>query len=408
VTLSVNRPNSDSSKLNVALYTYSTQPRGGVVHTLSLAEHLMALGHGVHIYALGKRGQTAFFRPTSVPFTLIPFVDLGDQEPLDDRISRYVETYYEFLARNGSLNYEIHHAQDCISANALWRLREEGVIHSFVRTIHHIDDFTSKSLIDCQDRSVFRPDLRIVVSRYWQQRIADQFGVESTVIYNGVDVSRFQPPTLAEREAARAAFGVSGKSVLLSIGGVDPRKNSINLLRAFQSVKREVAVDGRDAVLLFAGGATLLDYRAYRDSFLEELAASGLESSENVRMLGVVTEEQVRQLYWAADALAFPSVKEGWGLVVLEALGTGLPVLASDIPVFREYLRNGENALLADPHDVSAIATSLTRLIVDDELRYRLSMAGPLTAESFSWKATAQAHVDCYHAALPRLGTSSR
>lgn len=388
-----------ASRLSIALYTYSTQPRGGVVHTMALAEHLQAMGHRVHIYALGKDGQTGFFRPTSVPFSLIPCADPGQGESLDGRIQRYVDTYYEFLTTHGPLHYDVHHAQDCISANALSRLREEGFVRSFVRTIHHIDDFTTQSLIECQNRSVHRPDQRIVVSRYWQQRIAQEFGVDSVVIHNGVDAERFRPPTALERAEARAELGLRDQLALLTIGGVDPRKNSINLLRAFQAMRNKAAEHGQEAVLLIAGGATLLDYRPYQDAFFSELAETGLRANRDIFLLGVVPEEQVRRLYWAADLFAFPSVKEGWGLVVLEALGTGLPVLASDIPVFREYLRNDENALLADPHDVPAIAAGLTRLCADTALRRRLAAAGPATAKAFSWAATAKAHADYYRAA---------
>jgi glycosyltransferase involved in cell wall biosynthesis len=171
-------------------------------------------------------------------------------------------------------------------------------------------------------------------------------------------------------------------------------------LRAFLAVRKEVAAQGREAVLLCAGGATLLDYRAYRESYLKELSESGLEKGKDIFMLGVVPEEMVRQLYWAADAMAFPSIKEGWGLVVLEALGTGLPVLTSDLPVFREYLRNDENAVLVDPFDEDSIAAGLMRLATDGDLRQRLAAAGPATADAFSWTATAKAHVAFYRAGL--------
>ena len=345
--------------LRIALYTYSTQPRGGVVHCLALAEALQAKGHYVHLYALGKPGQTAFFRPTSVPYTLIPVEDRGTAEPMDERIQRYIRSYFQFLAGNLKDAFDIHHAEDCVSGNALWQLRDAGVIPAFVRTIHHIDDFTSPSLIECQENSVHRPDLKVVVSRYWRERISQEFGEETQVIHNGVDVGRFRPPNAGERADARAGLGFGDRFVFLAIGGVDPRKNSIRLLKAFQRVKARGDAEGRPVALVLAGGATLLDYQAYRGEFQEELGRSGLRPGQDIFMLGVVPEEQVRRLYWAADALAFPSVKEGWGLVALEALASGLPVLASDIPVFREYLRHEENAILVDPAEEQSIAAGM-------------------------------------------------
>src|SRR6185503_18414069 len=118
-------------------------------------------------------------------------------------------------------------AQDCISANALRRLREDGVIACFVRTVHHVDNFISPALIECQNNSIRLPDYRIVVSQYWQEQLAAEFQVESRVIYNGVELSRFQPATSAQRAEARARLGLSEHQfVFLNIGGIEPRKNS--------------------------------------------------------------------------------------------------------------------------------------------------------------------------------------
>lgn len=384
--------------LRIALFTYSTKPRGGVVHTLALAEHLQALGHQVHVFALGKDQRSEFFRPTSVSFTLIPieFIPL-DQETLDDRIQRYIQTYYQYLLNSSPDAFDIYHAQDCVSANALWRLREDGVITGFVRTVHHVDDFTSPSLIECQKNSILRPDYRIVVSRYWQKQLLDEFQVASSIIYNGVNLDRFQPATPAERLAARSQLGLDDQFVFLNIGGIEPRKNSVRLLRAFQAVQPILNAQGRRPVLLFVGGDTLLDYSPYRNEFFELFDRSQLQVDQDVFFPGVVADEQIPLLYQAADVLAFPSVKEGWGLVVLEAMASGVPVLTSDLPVFREYLRSEENALLVDPTSDEAVGAAMRRLVDDRQLRHHLALAGPAIAENFSWKATAKAHVEFYN-----------
>ncbi len=382
-------------RLRVALFTYSTKPRGGVIHTLSLAEHLQELGHEVHIFALGK-GQAGFFRPTLVPYTLISTEALSEDAELDRRIQGYIQTYYEFLMADASDPFDIYHVQDCISANAVWRAREGGRLRSFVRTIHHVDDFVSPSLIQCQKDSIYRPDHRLVVSCYWQQRLRDEYDVESEVIYNGVDLQRFRPPSGAERSAARSQLNLDDEFAFLNIGGIEPRKNTIRLVQAFEQVKHTLAMKGRKSVLLLAGGETLLDHTPYRQEFFALLENSTLEPGKDVRLLGVVADEQLPRLYQAADVLAFPSVKEGWGLVVLEAMVSRLAVLASDLPVFREYLCSGDNALLVDPLDETAIADALLRLAEDMETRQRLAAAGPLIARQFSWEATAQAHVACY------------
>lgn len=388
------KPRHIPERLRIALFTYSTKPRGGVIHTLSLAEALCALGHDVHIFALGK-DQHGFFRPTTVPFSLIPIDLLPKEMPLDEKISIYIQSYYEYMLADTQDPFDIYHVQDCVSANAVWRVREEGKIGWFVRTIHHVDDFVSPSLIECQQHSIYRPDRRIVVSRDWQRRMGDEFGVAAEVVYNGVD-ARFQPPSQEQRAAARAEFGLDDEFVFLNIGGVEPRKNSIRLLKAFERVRQTLAADRDESMLLLAGGETFLDYEPYRAQFAAELERSSLRRDQDLRLLGVIPDEQMLPLYHAADALVFPSVKEGWGLVVTEALATGLPVLASDLPVFHEYLRAGENALLVDPFDEVAIADGMLRLVADAELRRRLIAAGPPTAGQFSWQASAQAHIGLY------------
>jgi glycosyltransferase-like protein len=327
-----------------------------------------------------------------IPVELIP----ADQEALDDRIQRYIQTYYQYLSKVSPDAFDIYHAQDCISANALWRLRNDGLITAYVRTVHHVDDFTSPALVECQKNSILRPDYRIVVSRYWQKQLVDEFQVDSAIIYNGVNLARFQPATPAERRQARSELGLGDQFVFLNIGGIEPRKNSVRLLRAFQAVQPALNSQGLTPVLLFVGGDTLLDYSPYRNEFFEEFERSQLRVGQDLFFPGVVADEQIPLFYQAADVLAFPSVKEGWGLVVLEAMASGLPVLASNLPVFHEYLRSEENALLVDPASDAAIAAAMRRLVDDHPLRQRLALAGPATAEKFSWKTTAKAHVEFY------------
>lgn len=391
--------NSQQRPLRIAFFTYSTRPRGGVVHTLALAEHIQDLGHDVHIFALGK-DEKSFFRPTSVPSTFIPCAAGKKDEPLDDRIQRYIDTYFQFLVDHLETSFDIYHSQDCVSANALWHASEKGFISSFIRTIHHVDDFVSPRLIQCQKDSIYRPEHRLVVSKYWKERLTSEFGVDSHIIHNGVDIGRFRPPTDSQRKVAREKLAISGKTVFLNIGGIEPRKNSIRLVMAFCSAKRRLSTQGLDPVLLIAGGETLFDYTPYRTRFFEWVHDSELEIGKDIVLLEVVKDEQIPELYHAADGLLFPSVKEGWGLVVLEAMASGVPVLTSDIPVFKEYLRHEDNAIMVNAEDESSIASGIEKLATDAELKQRLVSSGPNTAALYSWERTAKAHLEQYYELL--------
>ncbi|MDQ1664055.1 MAG: hypothetical protein QOH75_86, partial [Actinomycetota bacterium] len=112
--------------------------------------------------------------------------------------------------------------------------------------------------------------------------------------------------------------------------------------------------------------------------------------------LGMVPDVDIPQWYAAADVLAFPSVKEGFGLAVLEAMSAGTPVVTSDLPVFREYLVAGRDALLIEPGDVEALAAALLSTMEDPALRHALISAGAHVAARFTWQESARQHLAIY------------
>ena len=328
-----------------------------------------------------------------------------ENESLDTRIERFIDTYFQFLIRHTHNPFDIYHAQDCVSANALWKASEKGLCSFFIRTIHHIDDFVTPRLIQCQKDSIYKPDYRIVVSEYWKDRLQSEFGLDSHRIYNGVNINRFRPPTEIQRNNAKKKFDVNGKTVFLTIGGIEPRKNSIRLLRAFDSARRKLIAQGMESVLVIAGGETLFDYTPYRTEFFDCLNDSDLEIGKDLLLLNTVEDEEIPILYHAADSLLFPSVKEGWGLVVLEAMASGLPVLTSDIPVFKEYLQHRKNAIMVNAEDESSIASGIVTLAIDIKLKQQLSSSGPKTAKLYSWERTGEEHIEYYYELISEISS---
>ena len=369
--------------LKIALLTYSTKPRGSVIHTLEIAEALAALGQKPYVFALDKDGK-GFHRPVSFKTFAVPAsVCKGDTDAL---IRQRIEEFVCFFEQHAA-DYDVYHAQDCLSANALAELKARGRLARFIRTVHHIEDFKSPYLRACQDKSIYQSDRCLCVSQLWQQVLKRDYGVKAHRVINGVS-QRFSAQPNGRENALTAAYGIHGDPVYLTVGGIEPRKNSANLLKAFHSVWQQQP----SAQLVIVGGATLFDYRDYRQDFMDLVKAYGMKDA--LVLPGVVPDEDLSVLYRLADAFVFPSVEEGWGLVVLEAIASGLPVLTSNIAPFTEFL-SPLSAVLVDPEDVEAIASGMLK-IADAQTAQDLTNHGSQLINRYSWEASARLHLDLY------------
>ena len=372
----------------VVLVTHSTSPRGGMVHTLALAEALHALGRRVHLLTQGDR----LFRATTVPHTVLPAP--SKDGTLTDRVYASIDALTDALGAMATADgWDVLHAQDCIAARAAARVRDAGAKVAVVRTVHHVDDFTTPALVSCQREAIVEPDRVLVVSEYWRRVLRDDYATAATVVPNGVDPDRFPPISAARRAEMRARVGVSSQQgdrfLFLAVGGIEPRKGTHH---AFEALGELARTSARPPVLAVVGGHSFRDYAAYREAALAALPDLGLTLGEDVVLLGTVSDDELGAWYRSADALCFPSVKEGWGLAVLEALAADLPVVAGDLPVFREYLLDHHDALLPRSGDSAALAAAMTEVVDDADLRARLVASGRTTAARFRWSASAERH----------------
>jgi glycosyltransferase-like protein len=372
----------------VAMLTYSTKPRGGVVHTLHLAENLHDLGHQVHVFALGDPA-VGFFRPLRAPHTILP--EPGRDGSLEERVAASMETLVAGLRGRLRGRFDLVHAQDCIAARAGVAVAgPEGL--PVIRTVHHVDDFVSQTLVECQRHSILDPDHVLVVSRDWQRRLREEFGVDAEVVTNGVDGPRFARPSSADGSDLRARIGARGRFLFLTVGGIEPRKGSLELIEALAKAR---TVLSPPPLLAVVGGHSFQDHDPYRQRVLDRAARLGVPVGEAVALLGTVPEEELPRWYHTADAFMFPSLKEGWGLALLEALAAGLATVASDIPVFREFLGE-QDALLVPAGDAAALGDAMVRVASDPELRNRLGRRGPRVAGRFTWRRCAEQHAAIY------------
>ncbi|MGW6282234.1 MSMEG_0565 family glycosyltransferase [Kribbella sp. NPDC055071] len=349
--------------MRIALLSYSTKPRGGVVHTLYLAEALAAAGADVTVWSLARGGDTGFYRPVDprVRLSLVPFPDVPGEQT-GPRILRSIAVLRE--AFDGT-QYDVVHAQDCISANAAGRC---------VRTVHHLDHFTTPELAACHERALVQPFAHLCVSAAVAAELLAGWGIKATVIPNGVDASRFATAAADVQERWRSKLG----RYVLTVGGIEPRKGSLELLEAY------ALLDDPELRLVIAGGETLFDYRDYRSAWDARAAELGVAPI----VLGPVDDAELPGLVAGAEVFAFPSVKEGFGLAPMEALAAGVPLVVSDLPVFHEIF--GAAATYATgPADFAAAL----RAAGSDDSRADL---GRKLAAGYTWEAAAAAHLEFY------------
>ena len=226
----------------------------------------------------------------------------------------------------------------------------------------------------------------LVPSEATARDLAELYGVDRgrvTITPLGVEVPA--EPDRAGAERLLRDLGVRGR-FLLAVGTLEPRKNLPRLLDAFGEVTDELPGHWLVVVGPVGWGPRL---RPTWDSI-------------RVKLAGPVGDTLLHALYQAADGLAYPSLYEGFGLPVLEAMANGIPVLTSDRSSLPEVA--GDAALLVDPLDRSAIAAGLVRLAGDEALRRRLVEAGRRRAAGFTWRATAAATWATYRQVAERNG----
>ena len=190
---------------------------------------------------------------------------------------------------------------------------------------------------------------------------------------------------LPEREV-RERFDLGERRVLLSLSAKRPHKNLLALIGALARIPSE------DRPLLVLPG-----YPTAHEAELRERASSAGIAGD-VRFPAWVSADEVEGLWALAEAFVFPSLYEGFGLPVLEAMARGVPVACSNASSLPEVA--GEAALLFDPHDESAIAEALRRLLDDDALREQLRTRGLARVADFTWERTARLTLESYRRTL--------
>ncbi len=342
---------------------YDWNAPGGVqTHVRQLASELRGRGHEVLVVAPGRGpaedGVRLVGRPVRVPYQ-------GTVAP----ISPWPATAVRTRRAVSWFRPDVVHAHEPLSPSvgmfAAWR---SGV--PVVGTFHA---FSERSRMFDVAAPTVRPlwrrlAARVAVSEAAADFVRSRLHGRVVVVPNGLDVDAFA--------SAEPAQGLPEGRRVLWVGRLDPQKGFAIALRAFELVAAELP----DALLVVAGDG--------RDRAEVEALPPGVR--DRAVMLGAVAHEVLPRYHAACEVYMSPAIgQESFGYVLVEAMAAGVPVVASDIPGYREVDRDGENGLLVPPRDPVALAGALLRVLGDPGLAARLGAAGRESAAAFSWDRVA-------------------
>jgi glycosyltransferase involved in cell wall biosynthesis len=253
--------------------------------------------------------------------------------------------------------------------------------HAAMPSLHHY-------LNTVVPRSVARADGILADSFNTATDLQEQWNVPADkimVVQGAVDHERFRPIQDQTRQKdVRTRYGIGDGPFILALSRLEPRKNFARLIRAYHLARQEHRIPHR---LIIAGGKGWLYEEIY--ATVEELAIT-----KDVHFPGFIADEDLPVLYSAADFFAYPSLYEGFGLPILEALACGTPVLTGDNSCLPEA--GGPGAIYVDAESVESIAEGIVQLVETGGLRDQLREAGLAHAAQFTWQRSARQLLAAY------------
>ena len=353
---------------------------GGVVHHICSLEHrLTEMGHEVKVIAPASKDVALFgdrFIPIGKPRSL-PTSGSIARVALSLRLRPNVEDVLE------EEKFDIIHLHEpfmpslCPSVLRFSRTVNVGTFHAFDGSPGY--SFL-KPISTMLLRKLFpRLDGKIAVSKPAMQFVSKYLPGDYQIIPNGVDTEHFSP------NVAPIEKFCDGKLNILFVGRLEKRKGADYLLKAYRRVKREIP----HSRLIIAGPGTKL--RGRYEKWVEQ---SGLE---DVVFAGFVSHEELPRYYKTADVFCAPATGwESFGIILLEAMAVGTPIVASDIAGYASLITDGVEGLLVPPKDEGRLSQALIALLSDESLRRQLGANGIATAAKYDWHHVALRVLDCY------------
>lgn len=368
-----------------------------------LAEQLGSMGAGVDVFT--RRSES--HGPSVVPFARnarLVQIKAGPpryvaKQKLEEYLPQFVTGVKRF-ADGESQGYDLVHSHYYLSGWAgsvlahCWRLPHVQSFHTLARVkdavLPHAASAEAERRAAIEAHVMATADRVIAASATERQEMVDFYGAapsKVTVIPHGLDLALFRP---LDREAAKQRLGVSGRPVLLFVGRMDRIKGVETLLRATCELLR--AQPACELRLLIVGGdrqVRVLDDAARELLRLRALVAE-LGLRETVKFIGPREQADLPVHYAAADVCVVPSYTESFGMVALEAMACGTPVVAANVGGLRSTVVHGETGFLVQGRDPARFAAYIAELLASPELCARFGRNGVERAQRYQWPVVAR------------------
>lgn len=347
-------------------------PGGVVNHIISLGSYLAQMGH-----------EVKFIAPASSPITTLgdQFIHIGKPRaiPVSGSVARVTISprlstrITEMLEKE---KFDIVHLHEplmpmlCTTVLRMSRTANVGTFHAFNGKGYNIAKPFGPILFK---RWFSKLDGHVAVSKPAKEFVNKYFPADYNVIPNGIDTRHFSPNVAPIDELC------DGKLNILFVGRLEKRKGADYLLKAYEQVKRDIP----NSRLIIVGPGTKL-----RDKYEKQVKKRSLK---DVVFVGYTNYEELPRYYKTADVFCAPATGwESFGIVLLEAMAVGKPIVASNIDGYASILSHGAEGLLVPPKDEKSLAQALTSLLNDEKLRRKMGAKGILKAKEYDWKNVAQ------------------
>ena len=382
--------------MKVGTLTWEFPPRvvGGIArHCEGLAQALVKQKHDVHLFTLDFPGSPEYEVMDGVKVYRAS-TELGHPNFLT-----WVLMFNHFLSKRmadvtKTVDFDVIHVHDWLAAfsgiSFKHYLKKPMVltVHSTeigrAQGLHSPDSFSINGI---EWWSAYEANRVIVCSQSMKDEICNHFNIPEKkvdVIPNAIDPTKYQ--TYADRGSVRQRYGVGwGEKLILCVGRLVPQKGIEYFIRAIPKIARHYP----EAKYVIVGEGWS------RDILESEARASG--HANKIRFTGFASDQEVIDLMTSADVLVVPSIYEPFGIVALEGMATGVPVVASQVDGLAEIIDHDKTGIFVFPRSPESIAWGIERILSDpDHARWLTENAKEKLHKAYSWEAVAMKTVDVY------------